>query len=142
VTYRWIPLETTAYGTWVARPARTTGFAAGGDGAELGHRVRSVLGVTTVSWARGRRARGRLRIKPVTVQAFSQRSRKVTACAWAAAQAPGKVAVCTKCPNMPVAGIWLPAWTNAVAWCRATTWAHRTKGGRIETLPGPGSDPV
>jgi hypothetical protein len=23
-------------------------------------------------------------------------------------QGPGKVAVCTKCPNMPVAGIWLP----------------------------------
>jgi len=41
-------------------------------------------------------------------------------------QGPGKVAVGTKCPNMPVAGIWLPAWTNAGAWCRATTWAHRT----------------
>jgi hypothetical protein len=27
-------------------------------------------------------------------------------------QGPGKVAVCTKCPNMPVAGIWLPAWTT------------------------------
>jgi hypothetical protein len=25
---------------------------------------------------------------------------------------PGKVAVCTKCPNMPVAGICLPAWTT------------------------------
>src|SRR6266536_3876289 len=37
-------------------------------------------------------------------------------------QGPGKVAVCTKCPNMPVAGIWLPAWINAVVWRRATTW--------------------
>src|SRR6266487_2941191 len=36
-------------------------------------------------------------------------------------QGPGKVAVCTKCPNMPVPGIWLPACTNAVAWHRATT---------------------
>jgi hypothetical protein len=27
-------------------------------------------------------------------------------------QGPGKVAVCTKCPNMPVAGICLPAWTT------------------------------
>src|SRR6266567_9210326 len=34
-------------------------------------------------------------------------------------QGPGNVAVCTKCPNMPVAGSWLPAWTNAVAWRRA-----------------------
>jgi hypothetical protein len=40
---------------------------------------------------------------------------------WAGIQGPGEVAVCTKCPSMPVAGIWLPAWTNAVAWRRATT---------------------
>jgi hypothetical protein len=79
VADRWIPPMTAAYGTRVARPARTTTLAPGGDGSQLGQRVRSVLGVTTVSWARGRRARGRLRIKPVTVQAFSQRSRKVTA---------------------------------------------------------------
>jgi hypothetical protein len=31
------------------------------------------------------------------------------------AQGPGKVAVCTECPNLPVVGIWLLAWTNAVA---------------------------
>jgi hypothetical protein len=36
-------------------------------------------------------------------------------------QGPGKVAVCAKCPNMPVAGTWLPAWANAVARRRATT---------------------
>lgn len=36
-------------------------------------------------------------------------------------QGSGKVTVCTKCPNMPVAGIWLPDWTNAVAWSRAAT---------------------
>jgi hypothetical protein len=41
-----------------------------------------------------------------------------------------------QCPNMPVAGTWLPAWTIAVASCRATTWAHWTNRGRIETLPG------
>jgi hypothetical protein len=28
-------------------------------------------------------------------------------------QGPGKVAVCTECPNLPVVGIWLLAWTNA-----------------------------
>src|SRR5829696_10582966 len=43
-----------------------------------------------------------------------------------ASQGPGKVAICTKCPNVPVAGIWLPAWTNAVAKHRATTWRRRT----------------
>jgi hypothetical protein len=37
-------------------------------------------------------------------------------------QGPGKVAICAKCSNVPVTGIWLPAWTNAVAWHRATTW--------------------
>jgi hypothetical protein len=39
-----------------------------------------------------------------------------------------KVSVCTICPDMPVAGIWLPAGTNAVAWRQATTWEHRTIG--------------
>jgi hypothetical protein len=43
-----------------------------------------------------------------------------------ATQDPGKVAVSTKCPNMPAAGSWLPAWTKAVAWRRAMTWDHRT----------------
>jgi hypothetical protein len=46
-------------------------------------------------------------------------------------QGSGKVAVCTKCPNMPVAGTWLPAWTNTVAWRQATTWGRRTNGERI-----------
>jgi hypothetical protein len=31
---------------------------------------------------------------------------------------------------------WHPAWTNAVAWRRATTWSS-DKQGRIATLPGP-----
>jgi hypothetical protein len=44
VTDRCIPLVTAAYGTWVARPARTTTFAPGGDGSQLDARVRSVLG--------------------------------------------------------------------------------------------------
>jgi hypothetical protein len=44
VTVRWIPLVTAAYGTWVARPARTTRLAAGGDGSQLGRRVRPFLG--------------------------------------------------------------------------------------------------
>jgi hypothetical protein len=39
------------------------------------------------------------------------------------------VGVCTNCPstlpNTPIAGNWLPAWTNAVTWRRATTYAHR-----------------
>jgi hypothetical protein len=39
---------------------------------------------------------------------------------------PGKVAICNKCPNVPAAGIWLPAWTNAVAMHRATTCGRRT----------------
>jgi hypothetical protein len=33
-----------------------------------------------------------------------------------------QVAVCTNWLNMVVAGIWLPAWTDAVAWSRATTY--------------------
>ncbi len=35
---------TAAYGTWVARPARPTRLAAGGDGSQLAQRVRPVLG--------------------------------------------------------------------------------------------------
>jgi hypothetical protein len=41
-----------------------------------------------------------------------------------------------QCPNRLVAGIWLPAWTNAVAWRRTTTWSS-DKCGRIATLPRP-----
>jgi hypothetical protein len=44
VTVRWIPLVPAPYGTWVARPARTTTLAPGGDGSQLGRRVRPVLG--------------------------------------------------------------------------------------------------
>jgi len=44
VTDRYIPLVTTAYGTWVARPARTTMVRRGGDGSHLNRRVRPVLG--------------------------------------------------------------------------------------------------
>ncbi len=40
---------------------------------------------------------------------------------WYHTQGPGKVAVCTKCLNMPAAGTRLPAWANAVARRRATT---------------------
>jgi hypothetical protein len=52
-------------------------------------------------------------------------------------QGPGNVAVCTKCPNMPVAGIWLPAWTNPVACRRATTWGHRTNTDESRLRRGP-----
>jgi hypothetical protein len=44
VTVRWIPLVTAAYGTRVARPARTTTFAPGGDGSQLAQTVRPFLG--------------------------------------------------------------------------------------------------
>jgi hypothetical protein len=44
VVDRWIPLETAAYGTRVARPARMTMPASGSDGSQLDQRVRSVLG--------------------------------------------------------------------------------------------------
>ena len=44
VSIRWTPLVTAAYGTWVARPARTTMLALGGDDFRLGGRVRTVLG--------------------------------------------------------------------------------------------------
>jgi hypothetical protein len=33
VIVRWVPLVTAAYGTWVARPARTTTLPRGGDGS-------------------------------------------------------------------------------------------------------------
>jgi hypothetical protein len=44
VTDRWIPLVTAAYGTRVARPARTTMLAPGRDGSQLDRMVRPVLG--------------------------------------------------------------------------------------------------
>jgi hypothetical protein len=44
VTDRCIPLVTAAYGTRVARPARTTLLAAGGEGSQLNRRFRPVLG--------------------------------------------------------------------------------------------------
>jgi hypothetical protein len=44
VSVRWIPLVTAAYGTQVARPARTTRLAPGGDGLQLGQRARLVFG--------------------------------------------------------------------------------------------------
>src|SRR5215207_7634686 len=46
VSVRWIPLVTAAYGTRVARPARTTMLAPGGAGSQLAQRVRPVA-VTT-----------------------------------------------------------------------------------------------
>jgi hypothetical protein len=58
VTVRYIPLVTAAYGTRVARPARTTMLAAGGDGSQLDRRVRPVLGEPLSRWARARKARG------------------------------------------------------------------------------------
>jgi hypothetical protein len=62
VSIRWTPLVTAAYGTWVARPARTTMLAPGGDDFRLGRRVRTAL-VTSTSWARARRARGSLEMR-------------------------------------------------------------------------------
>ena len=44
VTDRQRPLVTAAYGTSVARPARTTRLASGGGGSRLAQRVRSVFG--------------------------------------------------------------------------------------------------
>jgi hypothetical protein len=57
VVDRWIPLETAAYGTRVARPARMTMPASGSDGSQLDQRVRSVLGGHRL-WPRTRRAHG------------------------------------------------------------------------------------
>jgi hypothetical protein len=44
VTVRWIPLVTAVCGTRVARPARTTMLAPGGDSSQLDRRVTSILG--------------------------------------------------------------------------------------------------
>ena len=44
VVVRWIPLVTAAYGTWVARPTRTTMLRPGGDGSQLDRKARPVLG--------------------------------------------------------------------------------------------------
>jgi hypothetical protein len=44
VAVRWIPLVTAAYGTRVARKARTTMVGRGGDGFHLNRRVRPILG--------------------------------------------------------------------------------------------------
>jgi hypothetical protein len=55
-------------------------------------------------------------------------------------QGPVKVAVCTICPNMPAAGIWLLPWTDAAAWRRPTMSGRRTKGTNRDfdgALPGP-----
>jgi hypothetical protein len=57
VIVRWIPLVTAAYGTWVARPARTTNVCTLRRWLQLGQRARSVL-ATTASWTRAQRARG------------------------------------------------------------------------------------
>src|ERR671913_677956 len=51
VADRWIPLVTAAYGTWVARPARTTNVCTLRRWLQLGQRARSVL-ATTASWTR------------------------------------------------------------------------------------------
>jgi hypothetical protein len=44
VVVRWIPLVPAAYGTRVARPARTTMLVPGGNGSQLGRRMRPALG--------------------------------------------------------------------------------------------------
>ena len=44
VIVRCIPLVTAAYGTWVARPARTTTLPHGGNGFQLAQRGEAVLG--------------------------------------------------------------------------------------------------
>jgi hypothetical protein len=48
----------------------------------------------------------------------------------------GTVAGCTKCPSMPVDGIWLPAWTNAAAGAGPRRGVIAQMG-RIATLPRP-----
>jgi hypothetical protein len=57
VTIRWIPLVTGAYGTRVARPARTTTLAPHGDGSQLGRMVRPVCGDSVPRWQAVKRAR-------------------------------------------------------------------------------------
>jgi hypothetical protein len=57
VSVHWIPLVTAAYGTRVARPARTTTLAPDGDGSSS-TAGRGPSSVTIASWARGPRALG------------------------------------------------------------------------------------
>jgi hypothetical protein len=57
VVDRWIPLVTAAYGTQVARPARTTMAPPGGNGSQSGWRVRPILGDHRLV-GKSRRARG------------------------------------------------------------------------------------
>jgi hypothetical protein len=57
VTVRWIPLVSAAYGTRVARPARSTMLRTWRRRLAAHWRVRPVL-ADHASWARGRRARG------------------------------------------------------------------------------------
>jgi hypothetical protein len=40
-------------------------------------------------------------------------------------QGLGKVAICTEWPNVPVPGIWLPAWTDAATLPRLRRVGHR-----------------
>jgi hypothetical protein len=69
VTDRQMPLVTAAYGTRVARPAKTT-VARGGNGSQLAQRVRP-SSVTAASWARARRARGSMGYETRTPQRAS-----------------------------------------------------------------------
>jgi hypothetical protein len=57
VTDRWIPLVPARYGTWVARPARTTSSHVTTT-APARPEGEARASVTTASWARARRARG------------------------------------------------------------------------------------
>src|SRR4029453_15332284 len=57
VTVRWTPLLTAAYGTRVARPARTTRLAPGGDGSQLDPRVRPAHGDDCPRWQAVKAAR-------------------------------------------------------------------------------------
>jgi hypothetical protein len=55
-------------------------------------------------------------------------------------QGPGKVAVCTKCPNMPVAGIWHPAWPTR-SHGAGPRRGQRTNGDESRLCRGPGIHP-
>jgi hypothetical protein len=57
VAVRWIPLVTAAYGTRVARKARTTMVGRGGDGFHLNRRVRPILGDPLPRWQAANAAR-------------------------------------------------------------------------------------
>ena len=59
VADRYIPLVTAAYGTRVARPARTTTLPPGGDGSQLDRRVRPALGDDCIVGKPRRRRGGR-----------------------------------------------------------------------------------